>query len=464
MWPINMWPIKGHSRSAILISLALISLVLLLLLIAWVAARGLDLDGEPGWAEAGLGVFLILTVAVLWHLFGLIQRHFRALERLRGSVVTLAGDGSAAPPRRKPGEPGEDGIEVERLYGAVADLAARYAEERAAPDRRLGAVLASITEAMLVITEQGQVSLVNYPAKALLDGERVRVGTSVFAALVREPVIAAVEQARRAGQPVSATLKSVDGVDLAARVASLGEHGGAVLSFIGEAGEHRAELEHDLGLHDRPPPAKSFTGATPLLDLPLVVLDTETTGLDVTHDRIVSIGAVRLHGAVIYRGSAFDQLVHPGVAIPPRSTAIHGITDAMVADARPFAEVFAELRPLLENVVLVGHNIPYDIAMLRRECRLAGLAWEPPATLDTLHLAAVLDPDLPDLNLETLAARFGVDVHGRHTALGDALVTAGIYLRMLPRLLDAGVKDFAAARAFCERAKHVAARQAEAGW
>ena len=63
-----------------------------------------------------------------------------------------------------------------------------------------------------------------------------------------------------------------------------------------------------------------------------------------------------------------------------------------------------------------------------------------------------------------LAAHFGTDVHGRHTALGDSLVTAGIYLRMLPRLIDAGVVRFGEARAFCRRAKHVAARQKAAGW
>ena len=68
-------------------------------------------------------------------------------------------------------------------------------------------------------------------------------------------------------------------------------------------------------------PADPVTEATLLMDLPVTVLDTETTGLDVTRDRIVSIGTVRLHGGRIYRSATFDRLVRPGIPIPPRSTA-----------------------------------------------------------------------------------------------------------------------------------------------
>ena len=63
-----------------------------------------------------------------------------------------------------------------------------------------------------------------------------------------------------------------------------------------------------------------------------------------------------------------------------------------------------------------------------------------------------------------LAGHFGVNVRGRHTALGDSLVTAEIYVRMLPLLLDAGVNTFGAAVAFSQRAKEVIARQKAAGW
>jgi len=413
------------------------------------------------------GVLLSLLVLAVFaglavlHGVALLRRHRRELQRLRGAILTLAGDSRAVLPRW---QEGEVSVEVGHLYAAIADLAAARAAERAAPDGRLAAVLASISDGMVVITDAGQVSLVNHAAKVLLGAERVRVGTSVFAALERASVTAAVEQARRLGQPVTVGLRTVGGGAVPARVADLDGQAGAILLFSSEGAEHRAEIEHDLELHDQPPPVQPLSASTPLLDLPVVVLDTETTGLDVTQDRIVSVGAVRLHGARIYRSAVLDLLVQPGMAIPARSTAVHGITDAMIADAEDFSTVFARLLPLIEGAVLVGHNLPYDVAMLRRECRMAGVAWPDPLGLDTLSLAAVLDPDAQDNSLEGLAERFAVDVRGRHTALGDSLVTAEIYARMLPRLAAAGVTTLEAAQAFAARAKHITARQRAAGW
>ena len=416
--------------------------------------------------ERGVLTILLMLVAVfaglaVWYAVARFRHHRRELQRLRGAILTLAGDYRAVPPRW---QEDEVGAEVGRLYAAIADLAAARAAERAAPDHRLAAVLASISDGMLVITDQGQVSLVNHAAKVLLDAERVRVGTSVFAALERASVTAAVDQARRSGQPVSVDLRTVGGGSVPARVADLDGHAGALLMFSAEGTAHRTEIEHDLELHDRPPPAPPVTASTQLADLPVTVIDTETTGLDVTQDRIISVGAVRLHGARLYRSAILDRLVRPGMPIPARSIAVHGITDAMVADAEVFPAVFARLLPLIDGTVLVGHNLPFDVAMVRRECGLAGLAWPAPPGLDTLLLAAALDTDAHDHSLDGLAERFGVDVRGRHTALGDALVTAEIYTRMLPRLADAGVTTFGAAQDFAARAKHLAARQRAAGW
>ena len=129
-----------------------------------------------------------------------------------------------------------------------------------------------------------------------------------------------------------------------------------------------------------------------------------------------------------------------------------------------FAEVYAELRPMLEGSVLVGHNIAFDIAMLRGACEQAGIAWEKPTSLDTVMLAAVLDPGLTSLSLEALAVEFGVDLHGRHTALGDALVTAELYSRLLPRLDDRGIRTLGQAASFAKRAKRILKEQQRAGW
>lgn len=430
-------------------------------LAAWAGLAAFDPADGAGLREIALALVALGALFALWHAATLIRLHFHEIERLRGALVALSADSSAVVPRQ---DASAAGLELQRLHMAVSALAARRAAERAAPDARLSAVLASITEAMVVITARGQVSLVNHAARTLLGAERVKVGTSIFDALERHPLLAAIEGARSAGRPVSATLRSVGRAELDAKVAALDDGDGAVLTFSGEGVAHRAEVEHDLELHDQPPRPTPVAAETPLRELPITVFDTETTGLDVGRDRIVSIGGVRLHGARAYRSASFDRLVNPGIPIPSRSTAVHGITDGMVADAPRFPEVLEALRPALEGTVLVGHNVPFDLAMLRREAALAGVEWREPLYLDTLLLCGALNPPPPALGLEDLAGHFGVTVYGRHTALGDALVTAEIYLRLLPLLKDAGVTTYGEAVAFGARAKHLIARQKAAGW
>ncbi len=80
-----------------------------------------------------------------------------------------------------------------------------------------------------------------------------------------------------------------------------------------------AALEHDLSLHDRPGQPVAITPRTPLSELPAVVLDTETTGLDTQRDRVISVGAIRLHGARLYRSRTLNMLVNPERSIPSRT-------------------------------------------------------------------------------------------------------------------------------------------------
>ena len=91
------------------------------------------------------------------------------------------------------------------------------------------------------------------------------------------------------------------------------------------------------------------------------------------------------------------------------------------------------------------------------------MSWPYPPFLATLLLAASLDVDWPSLNLEDLAVVLGVDVHGRHTALGDSLVTAEVYARLLPRLAEAGVTTFGEAMRFCRGPSQIINEQNKAG-
>ena len=210
--------------------------------------------------------------------------------------------------------------------------------------------------------------------------------------------------------------------------------------------------------------AGPFDPSIRLGDMPVLVVDLETTGLNVRRDRVVSIGAVPVFAGDVNQAAALDTLVNPERPIPPRSTAIHRITDDMVADAQIFVEAFPKLNAMLMGRVVVGHNIGYDLAILQGECNRVGKPWSRPVALDLVRLAAALDPHERDLSLEGMAHRWGITVSGRHTALGRRFDGGGMWVHMVPRLSEAGVETLGEALVFERRARAVIANQKHAGW
>jgi len=204
--------------------------------------------------------------------------------------------------------------------------------------------------------------------------------------------------------------------------------------------------------------------ATPLIALEVVVLDTETTGLDVRQDRIVQIGAVRMQGAELAEAPPFNRLVNPGRPIPPIASRVHGLADADVAEQPGFAAILPEFLAYAGQAVVVGHSIHFDLTVLRHEAQRHGLAWREPRVLDVALLAAGLDRGLVDTSLDSLALSLGVVVTGRHTAWGDAQATARIYAALLPRLQAAGIRTLGEAETLSRRATDLIARQEQAGW
>src|SRR5262249_41269583 len=112
------------------------------------------------------------------------------------------------------------------------------------------------------------------------------------------------------------------------------------------------------------PPPPPFDGTTPLIDLPLLALDTETTGLDPDTDRIISLAAAQLQRGRLYLHQATNFRINPERPIPPRTTAIHGITDRHVAGLPNFANRAGEVAALLQDHVLLGHNVIFDPMIL----------------------------------------------------------------------------------------------------
>lgn len=188
------------------------------------------------------------------------------------------------------------------------------------------------------------------------------------------------------------------------------------------------------GARENPPPLTAYDRQTALVDLPILSLDTEATGIDPQHDRIVSIAAVHLSGGRLHLGPMLDILVNPRREIPASVTRIHGITNRHVHDAPHFGDLADMLEKRLGGHVLLGHNIHFDAALLRHEMRRAGRDWRMPPLLDTMLLFAALHPHAETLSLDHVAKRLRVSLAGRHTARGDALIALDLYYRLLPHL------------------------------
>lgn len=179
-----------------------------------------------------------------------------------------------------------------------------------------------------------------------------------------------------------------------------------------------------------------------LAELDIVVFDTETTGLEPERgDRVVSLAGVRVRRGVVRAGETFDALVSPGRSIPDAATRIHGITDAMVAGAPPFEVVLPAFLAFAAGAVLVGHQVWFDLRCLGIETerlRLPPLGVTHPV-LDTLALSEAVHGPLPGHGLDVVAARLGITVRARHSALGDALTTAEVFARLLELLRKRGI-------------------------
>ena len=201
-----------------------------------------------------------------------------------------------------------------------------------------------------------------------------------------------------------------------------------------------AQADTDTALDERP-----------LGDLVYTVFDTETTGLNPSGgDEIIQIGAARVVNGRLLRQESFEQLVDPGRDIPKAGIAIHGITPDMVVGQPRIDEVFPAFHQFAQDTVLVAHNAAFDMKFLQAPARRTGLRLQQPV-LDTLLLSAVVHPHQESHRLEAIAERFGITVLGRHTALGDALVTAEVLLKLIPLLRDMGIVTLGQARAAAQQ-------------
>lgn len=195
---------------------------------------------------------------------------------------------------------------------------------------------------------------------------------------------------------------------------------------------------YDHDLLNQPMHIEEFAGRE-LKSLSYVVFDTETTGLRPSQgDEIISIAGVRVRDGKVNRGDVFTTLVNPGREIPKASIKFHGITDDMVSGERDIETVLPEFKTFIGDAILVAHNAAFDMKFLKLKEEVCGVVFDH-IVLDSLLLSVFMHDNTTKHTLDAIAERLGVEIEGRHTALGDSLVTAGVWLRMLDMLEARGI-------------------------
>jgi DNA polymerase-3 subunit epsilon len=180
-------------------------------------------------------------------------------------------------------------------------------------------------------------------------------------------------------------------------------------------------------------------GKRMLGELNYTVFDTETTGLDPRGgDEIISIGAIRVVNGRLLHTEIINQLVDPCRPVPAESMKYHGIDDGMLKGKPTIEKVLPFFHRFAQNTVLVAHNAAFDMRMLQMKEKATGIRFVNPV-LDTMHLSAILHPAHNDHTLDTIAKRLGVTVFKRHDALGDAIATGEVFLKMISLLNEQGI-------------------------
>ncbi len=176
-----------------------------------------------------------------------------------------------------------------------------------------------------------------------------------------------------------------------------------------------------------------------------VVLDTETTGFDFKKDRILSIGALRIKNRSIHPNEVVELFVKQEV-FDSKTVPIHGILKQERIRQVEEKEALKALLALLENAVIVAHHTAFDVGMLNHALGRNGLPRLKNPSLDTalLYNRSLKKSERKKeghYTLDELAEKFNIPKTDRHTALGDAYITAIAFLHILSKLKPASLKQ-----------------------
>jgi len=168
--------------------------------------------------------------------------------------------------------------------------------------------------------------------------------------------------------------------------------------------------------------------AAVLLETPLVIFDTETTGLDTDLDRIIEFGAVKTVGGKVV--DEFRSLVHTDIELTQNIVNLTGITQEMLQGQPAIEQVLPNFLQFIKGSIIVAHNAEFDMGMLKSAAGRLCYELNCPAFC-TVKLTRRVLPGLPKYNLDTLAEHFKLSFEARHRAVGDVKVLNGIIHEIL---------------------------------
>lgn len=186
---------------------------------------------------------------------------------------------------------------------------------------------------------------------------------------------------------------------------------------------------------------RRVSSSVPFDEMRFVVIDLETTGFyHHLGDEIISIGAVIIEDGRIKQDKTFHELVDPHCHVPYEVQSLTGIQQEMLAGCPSFFGVLQPFLRFIDGNVLVGHNTAFDLGFINHKLKKYCRTKIGNQILDTITLAQFLGIRSQGFSLDNLLAFYGIESVGRHTALGDALMTADVFLRLLSELKNHSIK------------------------
>lgn len=166
-----------------------------------------------------------------------------------------------------------------------------------------------------------------------------------------------------------------------------------------------------------------------------VVFDTETTGLNTKTDRVLSIGCVAIEGHQIKVSDQLEIYLNQDT-FNPETVKIHGLLKTGKLTKIEATDAVIRVLDYIKNAVLVAHHAAFDVAMINAMLQRHNLPKLKNKVLDTGHLflKTKLDTSKQHFSLDELADRFKIPMHDRHTASGDAYITALLFLKLISKL------------------------------